>query len=303
MLAHLINRAFIKEKNTFFVDSHVWPLQARLDPEGWLRNFTPDEEELAVHLLNGFCYYSSGLVDQLFVTAFLRLSVHVVPPGIPPGDAKTLWAKFFDELVVTYPTGEAPSEADSGHLFARRARDLLGIPEERILSPENALERALSAEVSAIIFVDDFVGSGSQILTTIEREYGIAKRSYANLARSLPPCYYIPLFCTSFAQTQTLTSLPDKIMCVPLHVLGNEYSALNNRSVFWPPALSSGGPAFIKSVSQRLGLDDTNGKSTSDWQGFGCLGLGIAFEHQIPDACLPIFYTTNAGWRPLWRRG
>ncbi|TWT41372.1 phosphoribosyltransferase-like protein [Botrimarina hoheduenensis] len=302
MLAHSVNRAFVREKSSFFTESHVWPLQTRLDPDGWLRNFQPDEEELAVHLLNGFCYFSDRLVDELFAASFLRLSRHVVLPGTPAVAAKAAWAKFFDELVVTYPTGETPSDADSGHLFVRRARDLLGIPEERIMSPERALEIATTASVSAIVFVDDFVGSGNQFLTTIQRKYGTASQSFADLASSLPTCFYIPLFCTSLAVNNALTFLPKNISCVPLHVLGDEYSALNAPSVFWPAALASDGPAFVKRVSERLCLDDTNGASTTDWQGFARLGLGIAFEHQIPDACLPIFYTTQSGWRPLWRR-
>lgn len=302
MPAHSVNLAFVKEKSAFFSESHVWPLQTRFDPEGWLKNFQDDEEELAVHLLNGFCYYSGSLVDQLFVTSFLRLGDHVVPPNTPAGTAKTLWSRFVDELVITYPTGETPSEADSGHLFARRARDLLGIPEERILSPAKAIERATTTSVPAIVFVDDFVGSGNQFLTTIRRKYGRSGLSFEDLAQLLPPCYYIPLFCTEFAESSALGYLPSNVKCAPLHVLGDEYSVLRNPSVFWPTSLASDGPAFVREVSQRLGLPDTDGALTTDWQGFGRLGLGIAFEHHIPDACLPIFYTTEAGWRPLWRR-
>lgn len=302
MLAHSINRAFLREKSSFFIDCHVWPLQNRLDPEGWLRNFNTDEEEFAIHLLNGFCYYSDSLLDQLFVSAFVRLCSKVMATSLPSSHSRTHFQTFCDEIVVTYPTGESPSEADSGHLFARRARDLLGIPEERILSPENAIGRAKTHSVPAIVFVDDFVGSGSQFLTTINRNYGASKSSFVNQSPILPPCYYIPLFCTAFAQTNALSTLPSNISCEPLHIIGNEYNALNHRSVFWPPSLSSDGPAFIERVSRRLGLDDTNGSSTADWRGFCSLGLGIAFEHQIPDACLPIFYTTKSGWRPLWRR-
>lgn len=302
MAAHTVNRAFIKEKSTFFADMQVWPLQTRLDPEGWLRNFKQSEENFAVHLLNGFSYYSNAIVDQLFVEAFRRLSSNVVPHSSTASEARYAWNQFLDEVVVTYPTGEIPSPADSGHLFARRARDLIAIPEDRVLSPEEALIKAQSSGTSAVVFVDDFVGSGSQFRTTWERPYGPSADSFDSLSGSIPQCYYIPLFCTQFALQNTLAGLSPKISCIPLHELGDEYSALSNPSVFWPSAMASDGPEFVKTVSQRIGLPNTGGHETTDWQGFSKLGMGLAFEHQIPDACLPMFYTTVNDWRPLWRR-
>src|SRR5947208_14205280 len=41
------------------------------------------------------------------------------------------WRAFVDSVIVTRVTGEIPSDTDSGYTFARKARQLLGIPEER----------------------------------------------------------------------------------------------------------------------------------------------------------------------------
>ena len=36
--------------------------------------------------------------------------------------------------------------------------------------------------------------------------------------------------------------------------------------------------------------------------GFNELGLTIAFQHSVPDATLPIFWSCTADWNPLYRR-
>jgi hypothetical protein len=298
-----VNETFVIAKCNYFVDTHLWPLKTKLDPEGWLGNFSGADRELAIHLLNGFMYFSSHLIDQLFISAFRGLSNRIVAHNESPQRRVAAWQKFIDEVVITYPTGETPSDADSGHLFARRARDLLEIPESRIMSPDNALAALINNACKQLVFVDDFVGSGSQFLSTWHRPMKeLSGKSFAINAPMGVEIYYAPLFCTTLALDTSLASIFDRVRLCPAHILAEEYGALNDPSIFWPTSLKGKVRDFIYSTSMSIGLPDTDGNVPTDWQGFGKLGLGIAFEHQIPDATLPLFYTTENSWMPLWRK-
>jgi hypothetical protein len=59
--------------------------------------------------------------------------------------------------------------------------------------------------------------------------------------------------------------------------------------------------ATLKRISERAGYIQENG-GPDDWRGFHGLGLTVAFEHGIPDASLPIFFSERNGWKPLMRR-
>lgn len=298
-----VNEAIVLSKCNFYVDTHLWPLKSKLDPEGWLNNFTADEREFAIHLLNGFMYFSNDLVDQLFIAAFRGLSRTVVDQVTPPNERLPQWREFVDSVIITYPTGETASAADSGHLFVRRARDLIGIPEARIMAPDRALQALISRTATRILFVDDFVGSGQQFYMTWHRRVPAAGgESFDSQNVAGTALYYMPLFCTQFAITNALAALSTKVQLCAAHTLTSEYSALNDPSIFWPDSLKRTAVEFIRNKSREIGLPDAGGNVGNDWQGFCKLGLGISFEHHIPDASLPLFYTTMNGWKPLWRR-
>lgn len=296
-----VNEAFVKSKCEFLIDTQLWPLSQRLDPFGWLNNFSGRERALAVHLLNSFMYFSNAMIDQLFVAGFRGLSRRIASSGSRTSRIRT-WEHFLSDVIVTFPTGEEPNVSDSGYGFARRARDLIGIPEAQLMPPHDALSRLEDDATTHVLFVDDFVGSGSQFVKTWFRCDSISGKSYATRLKRNGRLIYMPLFCTAFAMTETLSSLAREVDFLPVHVLSDRYNALSAESIFWPNGIREEGQNLIRSKSAELGIPDTDGQTPQDWRGFAKLGLGIAFEHQIPDASLPLFYFDKPGWSPLWKR-
>src|ERR1043166_1930229 len=194
-----VNKEFVLQKCEFFVDVQVWPF-GKLHTDEWLNNFEPSELEHAVHLLNAFMYFSSPLVDQLFCAAFQELSRVVRKNGDSFLAVQGSWRSFVDSLIVTRVTGENPSDADSGFQFVRMARDLLLVPESRIVSPEDAISLLLKEPPRPVVFVDDFVGSGNQFITTWKRKTSVSgsEINFEMLAASKRGVtfFYIPLVCT-----------------------------------------------------------------------------------------------------------
>jgi hypothetical protein len=90
------------------------------------------------------------------------------------------------------------------------------------------------------------------------------------------------------------------VVLVTGNVIPASYSWTSNSSLLWPEEERENGIAFIRRVSEHMGLGDDGG-GERDWRGFNSLGLGIAFEHSTPDATLPLFHWAE-GWQPLVRR-
>jgi len=294
-----VSRSFVLLKCNFFVDVQLWPVLSRINPESWLSNFRTNEIDHAVHLLNGFLYYSSVLVEELFKAAFQRLSCRIGCLQSPYAQAKALWDSFRRNVIVTYVTGENPSETDSGYVFARMARQALGISETQIMNPLRVLETLVADGPRPVVFVDDFVGSGRQCTLTWHREMELAKgttNSFAKLsAITGGTFYYCPVVCADLGRRVIRDRCPG-LQLWPAHFLSDRYSATSSDSLIWPERLRPTALEFLRSASKRAGIPE------DQWAGFKDLGLALAFEHCVPDATLPIFYCEHNGWHPLVRR-
>jgi hypothetical protein len=170
-----VDRAFVLGKCSSFVDFQLWPIRTIVNPEHWLDNFTSDEQEHAYHLLNSFMYFSEPLVRDVFLAAFQNLSSYVRKPDRSLRQERVAWRKFCEGLTVTYVTGEQPNPTDSGFIFARMARQFLNFTEQQILHPQEALRALLEGKTDRILFVDDFVGSAQQFISTWRRGYDVAR--------------------------------------------------------------------------------------------------------------------------------
>jgi hypothetical protein len=295
-----LNANFVLTKCDYFVDVQLWPLIARLNPKRWLSNFTQAESPYAIHLLNAFLYFNQSVMDQLLSAAFQALSQLIHDPRDAYLASQARWRQFIDTVIVTCVRGEEPNATDSGFRFLRMARQVLAIPQERILSPEDALAVVAAGRRSPVVFLDDFVGSGNQFTETWTRkvplpEHAARSVSFEDLAmvmRNLQ-CFYCPLICTEKGRRAIVHNCPT-VTLNPAHLLTDNYSATATNSIIWPRHLRGGARAFIQQASARAGV--------LEWEGFHGLALALAFEHSVPDATLPIFYWKENGWKPLIER-
>lgn len=298
-----VTEDFVLTKCQFFTSTQVWPLKTKLDPDGWLANFDANDKSMATQLLNSFMYFSDDVIDRMFVSAVQGLSREVTTIHAPLSQRRSEWSCFLDETVFTFPTGENPFVGDSGHLFVRRARDLLGLDEAQVLSPDYALEKIGRGSAKGVVFVDDFVGTGQQFLKTWRRRYSRTSDSFETLASRMSfSAFYCPLFCTTYATSNQLNPITNRVTLSPSHWLTREHCLFTSDSIWWPDAMKPHVHAFIRDYSMRIGLPDTNGNEVRDWQAYNKLGLAVAFRHCCPDATIPLFDTTENGWCPLWKR-
>lgn len=293
-----LSRDLVLNKCKAFSDFQVWPLTPRLNPEKWLSNFDDDEQLFALHLLNGFMFFSDALVDQLLSAAFQNLSNLIATSASSRSRA---WAHFCDHAIVSHVTGESPHSTDSGHLFARKARDVLGFAEEQILSNEQALAALRADPLRPLLLVDDFVGSGKQLISTWRRESFDRHDCFDAFFREHPDrrAYYCPTICTEQGLGQINTHAPHLIVS-PGNLLSERYSVFHPQSLVWPADMVSSGPAFVRRSSLRAGIPADG--SRRDLHGVDRLGLSLAFHHAVPDATIPLLHWSQDGWWPLVRK-
>ncbi|WP_156186579.1 hypothetical protein [Cellulomonas sp. A375-1] len=291
----------VLQARKYFSDTYIWPAQpAGIRPEIWLRNFEPAEQEHAIALLKAFVYFNKQFSEQLLKSSVKAVAKTLSAPGDSYALQKEMWRRYRQNFVLTYPTGEDPNPTDSGQMYSRWSRQLLGIDEDQILEPSAALERALRWGAD-VLFVDDFAGSGQQFIDTWKREVSIGTEtaSFASLAGRgyTGRLHYCPSICTTYALGRIQPVAPNVRVCAS-HYLPPEASLVHPRSLYIEPRLASDMSDLLIEVTRRSGLRFC----AVGPHGFHNLGLGVAFEHSVPDATLPVFWHSSDDWKPLRRR-
>lgn len=291
----LVTEQFVLEKIEYFTDINLWP--RTVQPKRWLENFTEEERPFAIHLLNSFTHFNQDIIDQLFASSFQLLSCEVVPEAVPFDEVARAWADFRSRVLITPVSGETPSPADSGYLYASKARDILRVDETQLVSHADALKEVVADATRPVVFVDDFVGSGQQILHHWERPLIVngTTLSFSVAAKAgMGPAYYCCALATDYGLARINTA------GIPLTVragntLPNNASAVATDSLVWPEVDRAKGVAFLGQANTRAGI-------TSNAMGFHRLGLTVGIEGRVPDATLPIFLWDQNDWIPLFRR-
>ena len=276
----------------------VWPGRQRLDPEAWLGNFTPGERAFALNMLNVFLYYNNSMIDALFQGTVHQLSSIVTASASTFHEAKLQWSSFLSTLIITMVEGDPPNPTDSGHIFARRSRTVLGINQDQIMTPESALALSLSNSKYTVLMVDDFIGSGKQLIETWNREYILTpttRASFATAATIGRRVLYAPIIATRYGLAE-INGTCRSLTTITSHILDESYSLTSPSSILWPDPMKRDVHDFLKEASQRAGIIKALG---SDWTGFHGLALAIAFAHGVPDATMPLYWWEQNGWIPL----
>jgi hypothetical protein len=271
--------------------SGIWAPEPKLRPSAWLNNFKNDSERLiAAILLDNFIFYSDRAADRLLLAAFDRLEDDVLTGAISfPGRAG---AELLSDLIFTPVEGEDPRPTDSGKALCGKLRDLAQVEDRRFFDPHAALQQA--ALGAPVVFVDDFLGSGRQLITTWKREYlaGAIPSFEAAYAASAFPAICIAMVATECA-LRNLGNEGIPIIVVATHVLEDGYGVAHLE----PPALTppivdfqASLRAFLGSHAAALTLPNYLQAADSPLYGFYQLGLLFSLERKPPDCTLPIFW-------------
>ena len=275
-----------------------WPSEPTLRPRAWLENFDQSDQGTAAFLLDKFTYYNAEMTDALLKASYQSLGDGLVQ------SANASASDILSELpnsVFTPVTGETPNPTDSGNLMCRRARQILNIPEDLIVDVESAVNHAISG--GAVIFLDDFIGSGDQFLETWGRNYNPSNPiSFHGIMQAQPFCAcYLSLVSTDYGLSKINSHAPAVAVSVTHTVTskstvqGLDISANQMHEI----------DQFLDKYAPRLQPRETYIQGNQEFLKYGYKnrGLMFGFEHSIPDATLPIFWSPgDHTWEPLIER-
>ena len=290
------------ERYKFFRDVQIWPLAEEFNFQGWLNNFdNKKDHNIACHILDFFNYYPKKMVDQMLIASVGRA-------GYEFSKYFSHWqhSDFKNKCIYSFIPGETQNPSDSGNLFMRKLRDVLGIDESRFIDYKDIhdlLEKMKTP--SPVILVDDFVGSGMQCYKAWCKNEGDQNKKTLNQIAQLygHKFVYAPLLVNYEGYEYIKRKCSDLILS-PSHIIGSEYNLFNPNCICWNGdfSLFSSGVEMILRKSHELGIPSTNGYNVNDEKGFHAQGLALAFEHGAPDAIPAFFYWCSEGWTPLIKK-
>lgn len=282
------------EKCEVLKKAGLWPNESRMRPRAWLENFDDEDRSTAAYLLSKFTYYNNDLTERL-----LKASYQSIGDELPKKESNS-GGKLIDALesaIFVPVSGEKPNPTDSGYLFCRKARQILRIPEERIKNLNESIEHA--AKGNTVIFLDDFIGSGDQFLKSwgrIHNSHSLKSLIEKNYFEAI----YITLISTDYGLNEIKRNAPKVSICCP-HILCKE--ATVNHILEKYDSTSQKVEDLLEKYYPRLKPKDDYMYTTPYLKyGYKERGLMLGFDHSIPDATLPIFWSPGDNWEPLIER-
>ncbi len=292
--------------------------------EKWLSNFSDDKEKLhAMYLLSKFMYFGATSIRMLLRALYRDLYRQPLIQTIRKNNNNTLDSNIIEEefkLVEKntryIPVGN-PSESGAHLLYFFRQENKLSkdqfVYTDEIIDYKEGKPFVKLPETTHYVFIDDFCGSGSQVLRD-----GNIKRC-VTLLKELQPNAIISYFML-FATLKGKKVLIDSDLFTNVEAvieLDNTYKCFDEESrIFCKNTVCD--QAYAKEISYKYGkkmlqdilekenFPETKIEEKSDLcaHGWNDCQLLLGFFHNTPNNTLPIIWYDEDGcsWHPIFKR-
>jgi hypothetical protein len=272
----------------------------------WWINFTTEEERyFAARLLDNLIYRSEPQMKAAIVQLFSSVLPNYTRSDISPAGTAEEWLESLrgttdPKLRLVIPVDPDPAEVKGVQLIQRILKREFGVNKQWFIGPKKKqINTALSAGVETFVFLDDFVGTGSQFSRLVAAHGHLAALFTSNW------CLHASLMrhaksIEKFAELEGLRT------CAVEELDGS--SSLFDRSckAFEDSANNTAQDAydFYTSFIKRKRLTTHFKKRNEDCRyGFGGLALCYATKISAPNNALPLLWHSAGGkWNPLFPR-
>lgn len=272
----------------------------------WVQNFDEDEKNRALYMLSHFIYFDSECIREMLVRSYEDFVRKPIIESIRRQNGNTL----NEELIETEYDNRLkrirflclgnPSESSAMLLYFFRQEN--NLPMEQFISVDRLFEHKeendkvvailKSDDIDQIIVLDDFCASGSQA-----KEFSQKYVTYIKKQSTSIKVKYIALVGTLRGKNIVEQQLFDK--CDYCITLDNSYRVFSESARYFRGVSKIGcNKEDILSMCQTRGqyLNPNNPKGYKDGQ------LMIGFFHNTPNNTLPIFWSENRNWKPIFKR-
>ena len=282
----MTNLDIVLAKCDHLVETGLWPREQDFPFRRWLANFESHQQPVAAKLLDRLVFVNEEMAHGALLSACQRLLSSFASGGpIDPLPSTEAISSVHDSIIITPIRGERPSPTDSAYSYARAARDRLGVHSDRIVDDlAMAVDRASRSD-GIVVLVDDIIGSGDQITSTV-----------ADMTDCSCPLACLAAIVTSHAYERLTTEFPD-LQIFAGHILDIERYGIH---ALLPVPEHQDAHDLLHHVAQSLRVPAYVDDPVYGFKGFG---LTLAFHNSIPDFSLPILWAPGgSGWTPLKER-
>lgn len=266
--------------------------------QGWLANFRSEEDRyLAARILDGLIYRSDRMVcSSLEHLVHCELQSYLKIAGLLRATCLLTFQKSLScddsDLPFRFVALDGQFEATpgkSGAVLIRRLRQQLEVHKVLTCRPERLYQ--LPDSVKSIIFLDDFLGTGTQFDK-------FAKHYKLNEQQSK----FKMLYCPLIAHEKGIQALVKKYPWITVRPI----EQLDSTHAFFRPSTNDGA---VWGVDEFNALADVK-KHCEDLAARGeipprtqySLELLLGFEFSAPNNTLPLLWAKSARWSPLLQR-
>jgi hypothetical protein len=278
----------------------IWEGLGVLRLSRWMNNFaSPLERYFAACVLDALTYRSAKQTVALMEQMFQRIlpdRLRLDPPDeAPTGDWYGLLRRPSGHgdpglrIVPVIRLDDSPTK--SGPALARLYRRHLGLNDEWMIWPWR-IKAARAAGIRAFLFIDDFLGTGTQFSRFADQ---------FSVGQELSGAYaiYAPLSAHVKGIRKINERIPDMRVCA-VEVLDASHCLFDSESRCFDDGVNS--PDSAAAFYDDLLRNRCPGIADRYKRGFGNLSLAYAFAHGTPNNCLPLLWTNRPTWASLFER-
>ena len=253
----------------------------------WLEQFdTPSDQRLMFRLLYGMRFY-----DETLMRTKMREAMGIVERGM---EAELLRGREFRHRGILVITLDA-SAAKGGYTYCRLFTDEHNILASNAMPLGNQMEQALTdARTQRLLLIDDFAGTGTTLVRGLEKAM-----PYLRLAndKGIP----VTLFAVAgfaHARDRIEEFIDNQRLNADVHfcdTLGREHQVFSSDSIIFPE---------VAERERAKQIVEEKGQHTGNFNPLGYDGTQatIVFYSSCPNNTLPIFWSNNGDWTPLFAR-
>jgi hypothetical protein len=267
----------------------------------WMQNFQGENElYFAACILDGLVYRPDNQTVALMRHLFQRTLPDLLRSDPTPRGSYCNWFELLSQqdwnepnirLVPVIREGHPPTK--SGPLIARMYHRFLKLNSSWMMWPWQ-VHTIRAKDIQTILFVDDFLGTGDQFAHFTETF------EYLKNARGVY-AVYAPLV----AHTTGLKRMREQypwIRCCSVETLDESYGLFHHESRCFRDEANTIESCLQYYESFYRAKDLHHYYPITRALGHGNLGLAYAFQHAIPDNCLPLLWLHTPTWQPLFLR-
>lgn len=284
-----------KRRSLQLIKLGIWAIEtARFN--SWFQQFCgPQEQFFAACVLNRLIFRSPRQFEAA-LCAMYRGDVgrYLVPNESDSAIENLISSRRQPSFFLVPVIGNTDPPTKSGPYVLRRLSRLMDVKNRWMRWPEYAREKIASGAVDAIVFVDDFSGTGTQF-SKFFKAWGF---DGVGADKTL---IYAPVIAHEDSIEHLAGEFPQlKIVCSERLSRGHSLFAEGVWPEFSRGKVSSGAARewYEQFARERSLLPKTNASCL----GFGDLALTVGFAHSTPNNSLPLLWYESDEWTPLLDR-